>query len=426
MKTATQGVSLRCMSADGSEAIIDVVGVIGWQVEYQRLRDLIRAIPEPCRKVTFDIYSPGGDVWEGNGIVQEIGELGKRCETVARVQIAASMATLIAVACGSRSIAANGRFLIHNAWSAVTGDASEMEKMAKTLRDCEEEAARFYAARTGQSCEAIRALMGEERWMMPEEAQQLGFVQTISDPFKIEEYAAVREAIVAAGKWPKALADITIAPVVPAEVAKEAKQNEHPADAGAANTTATATMCPAAAADATAYKKTEAAQASAAAEAVVMAAEYAEAIRKRDALVRAMQGDKDKALAALAAEQKRREAAEVKAADELIALRSALAVEQEKLLAALKGEHAKAVADAQAAADKMRQANEQTIKDLTVKLADMTERHRKMLAGGLTFDPAPIVSTWPEAMRACNGVYEEAARRYPELKKQYQEQHRRK
>ncbi len=136
-----QGVFLRAMASDATEAVIDVIGVIGWELSYPAMREMLRAIPESIKRVVFDIYSPGGDVWEGNGIIQEIGELGKRCETVARVQMAASMATLIAVACNKRSIAANGRFLIHNAWTQTVGDATAHEKAAQTLRDAEAEAA---------------------------------------------------------------------------------------------------------------------------------------------------------------------------------------------------------------------------------------------------------------------------------------------
>jgi hypothetical protein len=113
-------------------------------------------------------------------------------ETEARVQVAASMATLIAVACQKRSIAANGRFLIHNAWTVTQGDADDHEKAAQTLRDCEAEAARFYAARTGQTEDAMRALMDEERWLTPAEAKELGFVQEIDDPFDTAEVASVR------------------------------------------------------------------------------------------------------------------------------------------------------------------------------------------------------------------------------------------
>ena len=84
------------------------------------------------------------------------------------------------------------------------GDADAMEKRAKELRDCEEEFAKFYADRTGKGQEEMLALMEEERWLMPEEVLELGFVQTINNPFDVEAFAEVKAEIVATdirGRW---------------------------------------------------------------------------------------------------------------------------------------------------------------------------------------------------------------------------------
>jgi ATP-dependent protease ClpP protease subunit len=85
-----QGVFLQAMAADATEAQIDIVGVIGWEVAFTELRRMFGTLAETVKRVVFNIYSPGGDVWDGNGIVQAVGELGKTRETVARVQVAAS------------------------------------------------------------------------------------------------------------------------------------------------------------------------------------------------------------------------------------------------------------------------------------------------------------------------------------------------
>lgn len=365
-----QGIFLRHVAAESDEVVIDVVGVIGWEVWYTQMREMLRGIPESKKKVTFDIYSPGGDVWEGNGIVQEIGELRKRCKTVARVQMAASMATLIAVACDEREIARNGRFLVHNPWSATVGDADEMEKMAQTLRDCENEAVAFYAERTGQKPDAVRALMGEERWLMPEEAASLGFVQKISDPFKQEDYEAVKQEIVAAGKWPKALIEM------PAEPPKQEEKKDEPhTDAGAA------TVPPVEQAAVPEAKHEE---------------PESEDIRRGRA-----DGEASgfaKGLAALdeeVGELKRR----LDAAEKLA---SRLQSERDKLAAQL--------ASANKTADE-RAAN------LREEITALTARLQKHLSGALTFQPA--VESWEEALRACKGDYAEAAKKYPDLLKQY-------
>jgi ATP-dependent protease ClpP protease subunit len=360
-----QGVFLRAMAADASEMVVDIIGVIGWEVGYQQMREIIRGIPEAIKRVTFDIYSPGGDVWEGNGVVQEIGELGKRVETVARVQVAASMATLIAAACKTRTIARNGRWLIHNAWTQTIGDAAAHEKAAQTLHDAEVEASKFYAERTGQTAEAMLKLMAEERWIMPEEAKALGFVQEISDPFKAEDYEAVRQEIVAAGKWPQALVEIP----KPEEVKPDASK---PVEPVAAPVAAVEPPTPEQPADAqTEYKRGLAdGEAIGRQAAITELGDQAEALKARLAVIekeaRLNQSEKDRLAAQLVQVQK--------------------------------------VADERA--EKLRKE----VKDATDKLA----RH---VAGSLTFQPA--VETWEDAMRACAGNYVKAAKEYPELLNQY-------
>jgi len=412
-----QGVFLQAMAAESEEARIDIVGVIGWEVAFTEMKRLFAAIPATIKRVIFDIYSPGGDVWDGNGIVQAIGELGKTRETVARVQVAASMATLIAVACQKRSIASNGRFLIHNAWTHTTGDASEHEKRAKELRDCEAEAAKFYAERTGGTPEAMLALMNEERWLTPDETKALGFVQAIDDPFNPEEVSAVRAEIEAAGKWPQALVEIPKAVMVgkckdcgavqketnppcaacgsqnveeveQSETETKEKKNEHEgteggkrggegskAGNGGSSSQSTNASQQGDSHESHAPGSTPGYEAGYAAGRSDATGELAERVRglqerltKAEALAAKHQGERDKAMA-------------------------------------------KNETDAKTAADQ--------IKTLTEKLDAATARVRKFLDGALAFSPS--VETWADALKACGGDYEKAAKQYPELKRAYNE-----
>lgn len=351
-----QGIFMRSLASDATEATIDIVGEIGWEVNYPLLRDMLRAIPESIERVIFEIFSPGGDVWEGNAIIQEIGELGKRCTTVARVQVAASMATLIAVACKERSIAQNGRWLIHNAWSMTVGDAAEMEKMAQSLRDCEKEAAAFYAQQCGGTAEAMTALMTEERWMMSNEVKELGFVQEISDPFATEDFEEVRKELAAAGKWPKALAELP-------EPKPEGDTNAGNANDGAAQSAAASTGTPDEPTGTT-YEQGVAHAEVAHAEVVLLLqdklTELTAAMVKRDALIADLQSAKDKT-----------------------------------------------IGEAESAA----KAAKETIEKLTASLKRATERANKLLSGALSFTPAGC-ATWEEALADCDGDYAKAAKKH--------------
>lgn len=374
-----QGISLRSMAAASDEAVIDIVGIIGWSVAYQELRDILRSIPEGVKRVVFDIYSPGGDVWEGNGIVQEIGELGKRVDTVARVQVAASMATLIAVACKERTIASNGRWLIHNAWTQTTGDAATHEKQAKTLRDAEQEAARFYAERTGGKAEDMLAIMAEERWMMPEETLKLGFVSAVSDPFKSEKYDAVKQEIVAAGKWPQALVEL---PKV------EEVKDVHIADKGA--------VVPAPVVEVVADKSADVApvvsEPPVVEEIAAVSPEYQRGFDDGTA------AGKVAALLSLDSEVAKLKQALEQAQAEARKNQS----EKDRLAAALKAEQ---------------KASDERAKLLQASIDEATARLRQFVSGSLTFQAS--VETWSEAMSACGGNYEEARKKYSQVFEKY-------
>jgi ATP-dependent Clp protease protease subunit len=198
-----QGIFLRVDGAENGEAVIDIHGEIGWDIWGEALRDMINALGKNVTRVIFDIYSPGGSVLDGNWMVNLIGEMEQH--TVARVQVAASMATVIAVSCDDCEMAKNGRWLVHNPWSSIVGDHTELEKHATLLKDLKDQIAAFYAQRIGGNVDEISDLMDEERWMNAEEAHQWGFIDTVVDPFDVAAFADMNSQIEAAGKWPVAL-----------------------------------------------------------------------------------------------------------------------------------------------------------------------------------------------------------------------------
>jgi ATP-dependent protease ClpP protease subunit len=419
-----QGIFAQAVGTDGKEQIIDVVGVIGWEVGFQQLKTILAAIPQTVERVIFDIYSPGGDVWEGNAIIHEIGLL--RQHTVARVQVAASMATLIAVACKERVIAANGRFLVHNAWTQTQGDAEAHEKRAKELRDCEAEAAKFYAERTGKTPAEMLALMAEERWLTADETVAFGFATAKLDPFKADDFEAVRQEIVAAGKWPQALvvippkaADAPAVPVVPDEPDEPAAPVKHGKCAdcgyvqaavnppcekcGGQNVTETDEPLTENDNDATANGTTGDASGKVklSAEAILQVQELTKAYERGwndgEAIGRAS------ATTELSA-----------SVEKLTALQAS-----ETKRANLRHSDWDKAKDALAQLEK---TSGERINALTAQLNQVTARLGKFVDAAAAFSPA--VETWEDAIRTCGGDQAKAARDYPELRKQYNQTHK--
>jgi membrane-bound ClpP family serine protease len=106
--------------------------------------------------------------------------------------LAASAASVIAMA-GDKVIMGDGAFLmIHNAWTVGIGDTREMAKMGRTLARIDKELAGLYAEKTGIDTADIRDMMNEETWLAASDAIEQGFAdETFSDPKSAAKAAAL-------------------------------------------------------------------------------------------------------------------------------------------------------------------------------------------------------------------------------------------
>src|SRR5690606_33465795 len=96
--------------------------------------------------------------------------------------IAASIASVIAMAGAKIYIASNAYIMIHNPYGRVEwGDASDMRQMADTLDTIRAPPRATYARRTGQRAERTAAWMDAERWFNAEEAVESGFADESVD-----------------------------------------------------------------------------------------------------------------------------------------------------------------------------------------------------------------------------------------------------
>ncbi len=124
-----------------------------------------------------DIYinSPGGSVFEGVAIYNQIKRMDMK-KDVHIDGIAASIASIIAMAGDTITIAANGTMMIHDPWGFALGTADEMRKSAEALDLLRGTLLDTYVARTGGDREQISAWMADETWMNADEALRRGFV----------------------------------------------------------------------------------------------------------------------------------------------------------------------------------------------------------------------------------------------------------
>lgn len=134
------------------------------------------------------INSAGGSVFDGVAIFNQL-ERHKARKVVTVDGLAASIASVIAMAGDEIVIAANGMMMIHDPWAFAIGTAAEMRKMAESLDKVGETILGTYVRRTGGDAEAIETMMAEETWLTAEEALELGFADQIGAEVAMAAYA---------------------------------------------------------------------------------------------------------------------------------------------------------------------------------------------------------------------------------------------
>jgi ATP-dependent Clp endopeptidase proteolytic subunit ClpP len=122
-----------------------------------------------------EINSPGGNVWDGLSIYNQLR--GRRAPVTTRVVgIAASIASIIALAGDKVEMADAALMMIHDPSGMASGTSEDMRKMADALDQHAEVLVGVYAKKTGRSPEYIRAAMKAETWFTTAEAIQFGLV----------------------------------------------------------------------------------------------------------------------------------------------------------------------------------------------------------------------------------------------------------
>jgi len=122
-----------------------------------------------------EINSPGGNVWDGLSIYNQLR--GRKAPVTTRVVgIAASIASIIALAGDKVEMADAALMMIHDPSGMASGTSEDMRKMADALDQHAEVLVGVYAKKTGHSPESIRAAMKAETWFTTAEAIQFGLV----------------------------------------------------------------------------------------------------------------------------------------------------------------------------------------------------------------------------------------------------------
>lgn len=124
--------------------------------------------------LTVYINSPGGDVFAGITLYNLL-KRHKGSVTTHIDGLAASAASIVAMAGDKIVMPEAALMMIHRAWTVEAGNAAALRAMAEELERVDGQLAGIYGARTGKPAEEALALMEAETWMTGQEALEAGF-----------------------------------------------------------------------------------------------------------------------------------------------------------------------------------------------------------------------------------------------------------
>jgi len=142
------------------------------------------------------LNSPGGDLFEGIAVYNLLGRYAGKV-TVHIDALAASIATVVAMAGDRIVIAPSALMMIHHASACACGDATSMRQMADALERSDQAIFGTYAARSGRKMASFLQRVtaaGGEWWISPAEATKEGLADEVLDEKRPEKMAALLDA----------------------------------------------------------------------------------------------------------------------------------------------------------------------------------------------------------------------------------------
>ncbi len=172
-------------NGENSISVLEPIGEdwFGGGVTAKRIAAALRAIGD--KDVVVNINSPGGDFFEGLAIYNLLREHPGKV-TVKVLGMAASAASIIAMA-GDEVLVAQAAFLmIHNTWVLAAGDRHALREVADWLEPFDAAAIDIYHARTGIKSADLANMLDKETWINGTAAVDQGFADDLLSSDEVE------------------------------------------------------------------------------------------------------------------------------------------------------------------------------------------------------------------------------------------------
>ena len=163
---------------DNSISIFDVIGADYWGegVTASRIAGALRSLGGA--DVTVNINSPGGDMFEGLAIYNLLREYEGRV-TVKVLGLAASAASVIAMAGDDVQIGRGAFLMIHNCWVYAMGNRHDLAQIAADMEPFDKAMSDIYQARSGLDADTVDRMMDGETYIGGSEAVEKGFADSL-------------------------------------------------------------------------------------------------------------------------------------------------------------------------------------------------------------------------------------------------------
>lgn len=182
-------------TGDNVITMFDQIGEDYWSgggVTAKKVQAQLRAIGD--RPIEAHINSAGGDMFEGIAIYNVLREHPQPI-TVKIMGMAASAASVIAMAGDTVEIGAASFMMIHNCWVMAIGNRHDMAATSEWLEPFDSAMRDVYAARTKQAADLVAKWMDAETYMSGSQAIERGFADGLlgADQMTIDEDARAND-----------------------------------------------------------------------------------------------------------------------------------------------------------------------------------------------------------------------------------------
>ena len=160
--------------------LYDEIGESWWNehaVSATQFKEALDGLDKGITEIHLRVNSPGGSVFDGMSMYELIKkERNQGRKVIAYIDgYAASIASIIIMACNEIIIGDGGMVMIHKPLTGVYGNATEMERLINILDKIEENMITIYAKKTGKSRIELANELAAETWFTSEEAIKQGF-----------------------------------------------------------------------------------------------------------------------------------------------------------------------------------------------------------------------------------------------------------